>query len=223
MSRPRPWTDAELAVLQRRYPHEPTEKIAQTLGRAVTSVYNKAYVLGLRKTAAFMSSAASGRIREPTHKGRQHQFKAGHVPANKGLRRPGYAPGRMSETQFKKGQVSGIAKQIAKPIGYERVSKDGYLERKINNDLPMQARWRAVHLLVWEEANGPLPPGHAVTFKNGNKQDVRLDNLQLISRAENLRRNSCHRFGKEYASVIQLRGAIARQINKRAKREEQAH
>lgn len=228
MSRPRtaesraPWTEGELCALRSRYPHERTEDIARDLGRPIGSVYNKANVLGLRKSREFQASAASGRIREPGHKGRQHQFKRGHVPANKGLRRPGYAPGRMAQTQFKKGELTGRARQIVKPIGFERVSKDGYLERKINNDLPMQARWRAVHLIEWEAVNGPMPPGHALVFINGNKQDIRLDNLKLITRAELMQRNTYHRYGKEFARVIQLRGAVQRQINKRAQREKQA-
>ena len=119
------------------------------------------------------------------------------------------------ETQFKPGHLSGRAAQNIKPIGFERVSKDGYLERKINNDMPLQKRWRAVHLLIWEAANGPLPKGHAVAFKDGNKRNLVLDNLELVPRTELMRRNTFHQYGPEIAQVVRLRGAITRQINKR--------
>jgi hypothetical protein len=46
---------------------------------------------------------------------------------------------------------------------------------------------------------------------------ITLEILQCISLAENCRRNSLHRFGPAVAHVIQLRGAITRQINKRTR------
>lgn len=127
----------------------------------------------------------------------------------------------MKETQFKKGTLNGRAKLIAKPIGTERISKDGYLERKINNDLPFQRRWRAVHLLVWETKHGKLPAGHCIIFKDGDKRNLRLSNLKMITRAENCRRNSYHNYPKDIAHLVQLRGAVTRQINKRTRHERQ--
>jgi len=98
----------------------------------------------------------------------------------------------MRETQFQKGMRRGVAVQLYKPIGTERLSKDGYLERKVNDDLPLQARWRAVHLVEWERVNGQIPAGHALVFRNGDKTDIRLDNLELITRAALMKRNSVH-------------------------------
>jgi len=100
--------------------------------------------------------------------------RAGLLGLAKGLRRPpGWAPGRMRETQFKPGVRQGVAVRLYKPIGHERLSKEGYLQRKIHDGLPRQSRWRAVHILVWEAANGPLPEGHAVAFRNGGQKPRR--------------------------------------------------
>ena len=68
--------------------------------------------------------------------------------------------------------------------------------------------------VVWEEAHGPIPAGHNVQFRNGNSQDIRLENLFLISRAEQLRdRNSIHaRYPEELKQLIRLKGSIKRQI-----------
>ena len=140
------------------------------------------------------------------------RFKSGHTPWNKGMK--GLDIGGHA-TWFKKGHRGGKAMYLYQPIGTERISKDGYLQRKINDDLPLQRRWRLVHLLVWEAANGPAPPNHAVVFKDGNKQNIVLDNLELISRAELMRRNSHHQYGPEVSKLVQLRGALTRQINKR--------
>jgi hypothetical protein len=123
----------------------------------------------------------------------------------------------MRETQFKKGVRQGVAVRLYKPIGTERISKDGYLERKINDELPPQRRWRAVHLVVWEAAHGPLPKGHVIVFKNGNKRDIRLENLECISRAALMVRNSVHNLPKPLAQAVQLLGALRRKINRKAR------
>lgn len=201
----KPWRAADLRLLRERYPHERTVDVAAALGRPVNTVYQKAIGIGLRKTAAYLASPAA--CRTNGRQGIGSRFEKGHVPANKGLRRPGWARGRMAETQFKPGQ----APTNHKPVGYERVTVDGYRERKVAEP----KTFRAVHVLLWEEHLGPVPKGCAVVFKNGNKTDIRIDNLALVSRAELMRRNSYHRYPKEIARVIQLRGALNRQINKR--------
>lgn len=149
------------------------------------------------------------------------RFPKGNVPFNKGVK--GWqAGGRAATTQFKKGVRQGVAVKLYQPIGAERVSKDGYLERKVNDDLPLQARWRGVHRIVWEAAHGPIPPGHAVAFLPGkhtaDAARITVDCLELVSRAELMRRNSyLTRYPKEVADLIRLRGALNRKINNRSK------
>lgn len=61
------------------------------------------------------------------------------------------------------------------------MKSDGYLWRKLGEG----ARdWRQEHILVWEAANGPLPEGAIVLFKDGNHENVALENLTLITRTE---------------------------------------
>lgn len=211
------WTAEEDAQVRALYPDTPTAELARRLNRRLSSVYQRAQKLGVEKSAAYLASPAACRLRRGDNVGAASRFPKGHVPANKGLRRPGWGPGRMKQTQFKKGERHGVAVRLYKPIGTERISKDGYLERKINEGLPLQKRWRAVHLLVWEAANGPLPRGHAVVFKNGDKRDIRLDNLELISRGDLMRRNTLHRYPKEIARAYQLIGAVNRKINRKAR------
>jgi hypothetical protein len=209
------WSSEDDALLRDRYPNEPTEALAVELRRTVLATYNRAYQLGLQKAAEYLASPEACRLRRGDNVGAAFRFPKGHLPANKGLRRPGWGPGRMKETQFKQGERRGVAVRLYKPIGTERVSKDGYLERKVNDDLPLQRRWRAVHLLEWEAANGPLPQGHAIAFRNGDKTDISIANLECITRRELMARNTVHNLPKELASTIQLLGALKRQINKK--------
>lgn len=218
------WTPAEDALLRVRYADEQTENIARDLGLGLGRVYQRAHKLGLSKSAAFYTSDKSARIQ----RGKQNaamissRFPKGHVPANKGLRRPGWAPGRMAETQFKKGEMSGAAQHNYVPIGTERITRDGYLERKVTDDpaIVPARRWVGVHILIWQDANGPVPPGHCLAFRDGDKTHIALDNLELISRAERMRRNSYHtNYPKEVAQLIQLKGALNRKINRLAREE----
>lgn len=211
------WNPEEDALMRALYPDMPTADLAARLGRPFESVYRRAWKLGLRKSAAYMASPAACRLRRGDNIGAPHRFPKGHVPANKGLRRPGWHRGRMQETQFKKGHRHGRAAAAYKPIGTERISKDGYLERKVNDALPFQRRWRAVHLLIWETANGPLPAGHAISFKNGDRTDIRIDNLELISRRELMARNTVHNLPAPLPEVVQLIGALKRKINRKTR------
>lgn len=129
---------------------------------------------------------AACRLRHGDQVGAAFRFPKGHVPANKGLRRPGWTAGRMADTQFKPGQRGGRWM----PLGSVRINSYGYRDRKIADTGYPPRDWRADHLLLWEELLGPVPPGQCVCFKNGDKTDVRIDNLQLLSRAERMRRNS---------------------------------
>lgn len=118
--------------------------------------------------------------------GRTGRFAKGEAPANKGQK---CAPGtgglhpNAQRTQFQRGVRRGVAVKLYKPVGTERLSKEGYVERKVNDDLPLQARWRAVHLIRWEEANGPVPDGHCLKCLDGRRDNTEPANWQLIPRA----------------------------------------
>ncbi len=115
--------------------------------------------------------------------GKTGRFEKGHIPANKGKHHP--TVGRMAETQFKKGNLP----HNTKPIGYERVTKDGYIEVKVKmrpSNPSCKDNFVLKQRLVWEEANGPIPKGHKLIFLDGNKQNFVLENLALITDAEHL-------------------------------------
>ncbi|PZR37213.1 HNH endonuclease [Caulobacter segnis] len=118
--------------------------------------------------------------------GRSGRFEKGAIPANKGKPCPSGVGGRHPNavrTQFKKGDRTGRAALLYKPIGTERRHPDGYLERKINDDLPLQARWRAVHIINWEALNGPVPAGHCLKSVDGDKTNTDPSNWMLVERA----------------------------------------
>lgn len=118
--------------------------------------------------------------------GRTGCFVKGQEPANKG--KP-CAPGTGAHhpnavaTRFKKGNRTGRANDNYQPIGTERISQDGYREVKIHDGMPLQSRWRLVHLVEWETVNGPIPAGHCLKSVDGDRTNVAPANWQMIPRA----------------------------------------
>lgn len=207
------WSAEDDARMRREYPDTPTAVLARRLRRTVEAVYGRAETLGLHKSEAYLAGPHACRLRRGDQVGKAYRFPKGHVPANKGLRRPGYGPGRMKETQFKK---KGTTTRWM-PIGSRRVA-DGYIYIKLADarNVPHTHNWYPEHVIDWEIAHGrPVPPGHALRFKNGDRTDVRLDNLELVPRAELMRRNSVHHLPAPLKETIQLLGRVRRQIRKR--------
>jgi hypothetical protein len=211
------WSDDDLDFLRAHYPDTPTRKLAEVMNRKERSVYEKANHLGLRKSHEYLSSPAACRLGHG--QGGATRFMPGHVPANKGLKRPGWAPGRMRETQFKKGERSGKAAKNWRPVGTILTDADGYLRIKVREGRCGEAAgfgnvriWPLMQRHVWEQAYGPIPASHAVVFRDRNKTHVTLDNLELVTRAELMKRNSIHRYPKELSNTIMLLGAIKRKL-----------
>lgn len=100
------------------------------------------------------------------------RFKKGHVSPNKGKK--GFYQGS-EKGWFKKGNTPANHR----PVGSERVSKDGYIEIKTAEP----NKWRLKHRVIWEEANGPIKKNECLIFRDNNKTNCSLDNLILISRA----------------------------------------
>jgi hypothetical protein len=216
------WTAEDFAILDREYPDTPTGIIATLLERPLHTVYQAARRRGLSKSEAFKASEASGRmLKGGVHRGEATRFKPGQISHNAGIRSPGYAPGRMAESQFKKGQRSSNWL----PVGSTRINADGYLDVKVTDSGYPPRDWKGVHRLVWQEANGPIPRGHVVVFRKGRATTdpaaITVDALELLTRIELMKRNSYHnRYPKEIGLAIQLKGALTRQINRRERGEE---
>ena len=225
----KPWTAAEDRKLTRMYMRQSAAECATALDRTLSSVTQRVSTLGLHKSPEWVAERTRQRWAEGRNEGsRTGHFRIGATPANKGRALAEWMPnpGRSVATRFKKGCMSGAAQHNYVPVGSLRISKDGYLERKVTDDPDMyQARrWSGVHRLVWEAANGPVPPGHAVVFLPGcrttNEAAITIDCVELVTRAELMRRNTRNRFPKELADLIALKAALTRKINNKTKRAE---
>lgn len=217
----RPWTDEERAELARRYPHEVTADIARDISRSVGGIYDQANKLGLKKSPEFMTRIHGAVLIKA---GAASRFHAEQSTWNKGV--PGSTGNHPNtqRTQFKAGRKPEDSRNY-RPVGSLRIC-DGYLERKISDDQGIYParRWIGVHRLVWEAANGPIPKGHAVVFKPGmastDPDEITIDRLEMITRAELMRRNTRHNLPPELNALISTKARLSRLITERERRHE---
>ena len=210
-----PWTPHEIARLRSRYADASCRELAARLGRSRASIYKMAKILGLKKSAAFYARERRRQTKRLRRLGAAYRFAPGHVPANKGLRRPGWFSGRMRETQFKKGYFPANRDPDFYVLGALRVNAEGYIDMRVSFAAGARG-WRPLHRILWQDAHGPIPAGHIVVFRDRDRLNVCLENLELITLAEIMRRNTIHRLPAPLKEVIHLLGRVKRKINEKS-------
>lgn len=104
------------------------------------------------------------------------KFRKGQTPHNKGKKMPKEVYEKVKHTMFAKGNVP----PNHRPVGSERISKDGYIEVKVAEP----NKWRLKQRVVYEEAKGKIPEGCPIIFLDGNKRNFDIDNLRCITWSE---------------------------------------
>lgn len=199
---------AEDEFLRANYPTRPTSFVVETLERSVSSVYCRVSMLGIKKDPEYLRHQNQILGKKLVEAGRSYRFIPGHVPGNKGKKMSGDVYEKVRHTFFQKGHMPANHK----PVGYERINREGYIEVKVAEP----NKFRLKHRVVWEENFGPIPAGHNVQFRDKDRQNLSPENLYLISRPEQLKKeNSMYaRYPKELQRAIKAKGALQRQINK---------
>lgn len=207
------YSEIEVSFIRENYLRMSNQQLAESIGRTALSVSYRLQVLKLtrprhnwtKEELKFLKSHAS----DLSHKematalscslqsvkaalknyhvksGRTGYFTKGHRPWN--FRKKGIVTGGI-QTQFKKGQDP----KNTLYDGCITIRRDHVKER---NGRPYKwirlakGKWELYHRWLWVQKNGPIPAGHIVTFKDGNSLNADYSNLQMITMAENARRN----------------------------------
>lgn len=118
----------------------------------------------------------------------ESQFKKGIIPFCKGKPRNEWMSTEMiekvSKNQFKKGQ---------KPYN----TKEAYSEstRKVKNNTyitikcPIKNKMVFKHIWLWEQKYGEIPNGYVIRFKDNNRNNCVIENLELAFKEEMTIRN----------------------------------
>ncbi len=135
-------------------------------------------------------------------------YQKGSIPGNKGRKQSEY----MSKEAIEKTRASRFQKghepHNTKYNGHERITKEGYIEIRIK-----KGEYRLKHLYNWEQINGKLPKNHCLSCVDGNKQNTDPNNWKIISRAENMYKNSIHAFPEEIIPSMVLINKITNKLN----------
>ena len=140
------------------------------------------------------------------------QFQKGSVPFNKGKKQKDYmskeAINKTKNTRFKKGNIP----HNHRPLGSERTTIEGYIEVKVAEP----NKWKTKAVVIYEEKYGKIPKGHKVIYLDGNRQNLDVSNLKVISNAEELIMNSNNlRYSNK--ELTESGCLVAKIINKRRK------
>ena len=179
------WTSEEYWKYQKRWPQGMYEYIrdnswgvsSQEMADRVNKMFGTNFTKQRMKSFRQQIGVRSG-------PGLTGWYRKGHAPGNKGKKIDEYMSpevcAKVRQSAFKKGHIP--ANKV--PVGSEAVTTDGYRIIKVQDTGEQWDRWKYVHRLTWEQANGPVPEGSTICFKDRNKLNCSLDNLVLIKRSE---------------------------------------
>lgn len=190
------FTQAEDDFIRKHYLILPVKTIGDKIGRSGVGVSGRLKAMNLVIPREIIEQRKL-----------DSRIKPGSTPANKGKKMSPEVYEKAKETFFKKGHVPANVKYD----GHERIdTKDGYVHIRVS-----KGKYVLKHRLVWENAHGKIPEGMVIAFKNGDKTDIILDNLECISMGENMLRNTIHNYPEDLKEVIYLKTSLKRQIKKK--------
>lgn len=209
----RSWTKNEINILKKMFANNYTIDVCDKLNRSYSSINGMAHTLGLKKSSAFMKMELKRQADRIKIIGVKTRFKKGREPDNKGRKQVEYMSNegieKSAKMRFKKGNLPHNAKSVGDEV--TRTYKGGkqYLMLKVAGKRNLVYK----HTHIWESKIGKVPPGFNVIFKDGNTLNCNIENLECISNAELLQRNTINRFPHELKSLIRLANKLKRNIN----------
>jgi len=210
----RKYTDVQLDYIKATFPGRSAAELTNLFNKK----YNTYFTTAQLASIAYRNGIKNGldcRIKPGERIGIATEFKKGQKSWNKGTKGLCGTHPNCQKTQFKKG--ASVYNQA--PVGTEGVTTDGYVWVKTAE--PNVRPYK--HILIWEQLHGKIPPGHCLIFADGNKQNVVIENLILVTRAELGLLNRHHKITgnaeltKTNLNIVRLKMATSKKV--KAKRE----
>jgi hypothetical protein len=195
------YTSEEIETLKKYYPDLPTVIIAKMLKRSVISIYGKARLLGLYKSDAFFKTDHAKRFNAKNNqKGFGSRFKEGHISFNKGKQMTDYASKDHIENFKKNSFIKGHLPHNIKSDNEITIRKtNGNLNKFIRIS---KSKWEFLSRYNYKKFIGEIPPGMIVAFKDKNSLNCEPENLMLLTRQQNMARNTIANYPPELVSTI---------------------
>ncbi|MCL2131272.1 MAG: HNH endonuclease [Lentimicrobiaceae bacterium] len=193
-------------IVIEKYPNHSIAQCAEFSGFSRATVYKIARENGIEKSAEFKQKQITIFLKN----GKNTRYKKGQTPPNKGKKQTEYmsaeAIERSKATRFKKGNLP----HNHRPVGYERITRDGYIEVKTREIDVFELK----HRLVWKQHHGAIPKGHNIQFKDGNPQNCTIENLYMIDRKNQMRENTIHNYPPDVKRAIRAVNKLEKIIKK---------
>lgn len=147
---------------------------------------------------------------------KESQFEKGSIPFSKGKKQTEFmskeAIERTKATRFKKGNIppNAFDEDGVITIRYDHKSRSDRKYKWIRVSL---GNWEPLHKYNWEKINGPVPRGYCLWFIDGDSLNCEPNNLELITRKENIKRNTIHHYPQEVQESIKLINKIKKELS----------
>jgi hypothetical protein len=174
------FTQQEDDIIRREYLNYPVKTLVEKFlpGRSFTGVDGRLKAMGLSIPADLVEARK-----------KESRYKQGATPMNKGKKQTEFmtpeAIARTTGTRFKKGSTPHNTRS-----DFEisiRKDKSGIPYQYIRVSL---GKWELLQRYVWEQHHGKIPAKHIIAFRDKNSLNCDISNLELLSMAENVLRNS---------------------------------
>ena len=147
------------------------------------------------------------------------RVQKGHTPFSKGKKWDEYmspeSQARSRMTTFKKGDTP----HNTQPLGSISIMV-GYWVMKVSHTGNQHQKWKFLHRLLWEKEKGPIPKGMNVVFRNGDRNDIRMENLMLMDRKEMARYTPMDDSEPEMQRFSEIVARVAAKVAEKMKGEE---
>ena len=193
-------------IIKQRYPFEPTKKLADDLNLTESQVYNRAFAMRIKKDPVYLRST---QFPKGYLGGKATQFQKGQIPPNKGQKMSKEVYEKVSATMFKKGSVPSNTQPVGTINKRQDTNGKFYSYIKVANQ-----NWQLLNRYLWEQNFGKIPPGMIVIFKDNNEDNFEISNLELISKKENMLRNTMHQYPLEIKQILILKNKLIKKTTK---------
>lgn len=203
----KPFDVEHVDYIKVHYATASTASIAQHIGHPAASVYRLANKMGLRKSEAYLATAASGRMGKGSTLGASTRFQKGHATHNKGKRMPEHIRAKVARTWFAKGNLPHNTKED----GYTSIRKDSSGRHYIFIRTALGVHVH-LHRKLWTDAHGAVPKGHCIAFRDGDSMNCTLENLECITLAERMSRTTIHNYPPDMRKAMRVLGKLRKTI-----------
>lgn len=198
-----PFTESDEKKIKKEYLTKPVKRLASEIGTTYGRIMRYLNNNGLEIPREIIEKRK-----------KESQIKKGTPSFNKGKKQSEYmskaAILRTQKTRFKKGNRPHNINPSGNGAIVTRKDTSGKEYKYIRMDIGV---WDLYHRVVWERENGPIPKNKIVVFKDGDTSNTSLGNLKLITRTENMYKNSVHNYPEEIIPSLVLVRQLENKLN----------